>query len=335
MSQGQGSISRTNPAGAVPPFVNIAGARNGTSLDSSNFVVLGDDVGTPTFPGQLTSERWLSMDGHNIAFFGATTCFSNFQLDPTGQTGTLDIIDILADGQDYTHFLVESLGSPGIFPNDIFISLVNGVTPEGIATPGTWIQCELNGVQNFLMAVNGQTFWKNQTTGIPYFTISDAGELFGPLIGGAILQIEPTYTGSTPGTFSDIFISPTFDSTAANVGYTSMLIQPQINQTGSTNPVIGIDFSPGITAVSGELIAFRNTVGDVRLQSNAATGKTGVHNSGTLSAYLHIGPGAVAAGSGPFKLTAGPLLTVPEDGCIEYDGTNYYKTIGTTRSIIL
>jgi hypothetical protein len=98
--------------------------------------------------------------------------------------------------------------------------------------------------------------------------------------------------------------------------------------------VTGILFEPQIVSITGQLIAYQNTIGDVLLQSNASTGRTAVHRN-AATAYLHIGAGTVAAGSGPLKLTPGPLVTVPEDGLIEYDGTNFYKTIGATRSIIV
>lgn len=48
------------------------------------------------------------------------------------------------------------------------------------------------------------------------------------------------------------------------------------------------------------------------------------------TARLHCGAGAAAAGSAPFKLTAGTSLTTPEAGAIEYDGVNTYVTNETT-----
>lgn len=51
----------------------------------------------------------------------------------------------------------------------------------------------------------------------------------------------------------------------------------------------------------------------------------------TPTAMLHIKPGTSTANTAPLKLTAGTNLTTPEDGAVEYDGTNYYATSGTTR----
>ncbi|RZA07393.1 MAG: hypothetical protein EOP11_07835, partial [Proteobacteria bacterium] len=63
-----------------------------------------------------------------------------------------------------------------------------------------------------------------------------------------------------------------------------------------------------------------------------STGNTGI---GTVSptATLHIRAGGSAASTAPLKFTssAGVKLSTPEDGAFEYDGANYYLTIGSTR----
>ena len=57
--------------------------------------------------------------------------------------------------------------------------------------------------------------------------------------------------------------------------------------------------------------------------------------SGLPTAQVHIGAGTSGAGTAPIKLTPGPLLSTPEDGALEYDGTNLYFTIGATRHTIV
>jgi hypothetical protein len=64
------------------------------------------------------------------------------------------------------------------------------------------------------------------------------------------------------------------------------------------------------------------------------SGKIGMGIS-TPSATLNIKAGSATAGTAPIKLTAGPLLTTPEDGTFEYDGTHLYFTIGVTRNTII
>ena len=55
------------------------------------------------------------------------------------------------------------------------------------------------------------------------------------------------------------------------------------------------------------------------------------------TANLHLKAGTAAAGTAPFKInpSAGAvLLTTPEDGAMEYDGTNLYFTVGSSRKTI-
>jgi hypothetical protein len=335
MSVGQGSITRTTKRGAPSGFVNIAGARDGVSLDSTSHVVLGEDVGDGAMPAVLTSSREIPMDNFFINWFNGCSVFSTAgAATPVaalvevqgllGQAGTEEIVRIACDS-------TFAGSAPVLLQLD-----ATAPAPAGIATPGAFMAATLNGVQTFLMDYDGQTFWKNLTTGNIFLAISDDVELLGA-VGQAVLQFQPTYnTGLPAGIISDITMQGHFTAAGGALGLTQVLQAPQVNQTaGSTGKIVGIQFNPGITSVTGQLIAYENTIGDVLLQSNGTTGRTGVHNNSTLSAWLHIGPGVAAAGGGPLKLTAGTLLTVPEDGTIEYDGTNFYKTIGVTRTIIL
>ena len=58
-------------------------------------------------------------------------------------------------------------------------------------------------------------------------------------------------------------------------------------------------------------------------------------NADTPTARLHLAAGTAAASTAPLKFTSGTLLTTPEIGAMEYDGTNLYFTrTGTTREIV-
>ena len=63
--------------------------------------------------------------------------------------------------------------------------------------------------------------------------------------------------------------------------------------------------------------------------------QVGLGGEAAPTALVHIAPSPGTPGTGPLKLTAAPLLAVPEDGLIEYDGTNFFKTIGAVRSVIV
>lgn len=65
-----------------------------------------------------------------------------------------------------------------------------------------------------------------------------------------------------------------------------------------------------------------------------AQGKIGLQISPT--AWINIGPGTATAGTSPLKFTAGTNLTTPENGVVEYDGTNLFFTrTGTIRENLL
>lgn len=49
------------------------------------------------------------------------------------------------------------------------------------------------------------------------------------------------------------------------------------------------------------------------------------------SAALHLKAGTSAANTAPLKFTSGTNLSTPESGTMEFDGTNYYVTSGSTR----
>jgi hypothetical protein len=51
----------------------------------------------------------------------------------------------------------------------------------------------------------------------------------------------------------------------------------------------------------------------------------------TPTAFLHLGAGTAAASTAPLKFTTGTNLTTPEAGAVEFNGTHFYGTIGSTR----
>lgn len=59
-------------------------------------------------------------------------------------------------------------------------------------------------------------------------------------------------------------------------------------------------------------------------------GRLGV-GTATPTAILHLKAGTTAASSAPLKLGAGTNMTTPEDGAIEYNGTHFYGSVGSTR----
>jgi hypothetical protein len=71
-----------------------------------------------------------------------------------------------------------------------------------------------------------------------------------------------------------------------------------------------------------------------RMTVTGADGNVGIGvASGT--AYLHIKAGTATGGTAPLKINSGTVMSTPEDGAVEYNGTKWYTTIGTDRQEIV
>jgi len=83
----------------------------------------------------------------------------------------------------------------------------------------------------------------------------------------------------------------------------------------------------GGTAATNELMRLSETGLSI---SGAATGKIT-----TPTALLHLAAGGTAANSSPLKFaSAGNLLTTPEAGAIEFNGTDWFATRSSTRGTV-
>lgn len=124
--------------------------------------------------------------------------------------------------------------------------------------------------------------------------------------------------------------------------------------TGSNNIVIGFQSGTSITTGSQQLIIGYNinttTATGTGFMSigNAIFGTTITGTGTTIStgnigifvaaptARLHVIAGTAAANTAPIKLTSGTNLTIPENGAMEYDGTNLFFTrTGAVRETVI
>lgn len=71
-----------------------------------------------------------------------------------------------------------------------------------------------------------------------------------------------------------------------------------------------------------------------RIKILGSNGNVGIKTTNP-TAQLHLPAGATGATNAPLKFTSGALMTTPETGAVEYDGTNLYFTpVGTTRRVV-
>lgn len=104
--------------------------------------------------------------------------------------------------------------------------------------------------------------------------------------------------------------------------------------TGTNNLVIGTTVnSLGATVSNGMVI--KNAIFGTGLNGFSSTipasGKVGIFIA-SPSARLHLAAGTATATTAPLKFTSGVNLTTPEAGAMEFDGTHFYGTIGSTRT---
>jgi hypothetical protein len=72
------------------------------------------------------------------------------------------------------------------------------------------------------------------------------------------------------------------------------------------------------------------TANTERMRISGINGNVGIGvNNPTAS--LHLDAGSATASTAPLKFTSGTLLSTPETGAVEFDGTHYYGTISGTR----
>lgn len=131
---------------------------------------------------------------------------------------------------------------------------------------------------------------------------------------------------------------PSNDSGSYNVsvGYRSL----RYSKTGSQNIAIGVDAGSGITSGSTNIMIGYNVQAPI---SNTASNQLNIGNwiygnGGKIgigvtspAAVLQLAAGTATASTAPLKFTSGTNLTTPENGAVEYNGTNYFVTSGSTR----
>lgn len=181
----------------------------------------------------------------------------------------------------------------------------------------------------------------------------------------------PTFTPATSqttyGGYGMAFY-PTLSATANNYAYIiGMFFQPVISHIGGAYLpyMAGIQINPYFTSTSAGLIADYygikmdnitkhasstetvNRAYQIYLsQQTKATTNWQIYSVGGNSAFAgntslgmvtaptakaHLGAGTATASTAPLKFTSGVNLTNPENGTMEYDGTNLYFTTGGTR----
>ncbi len=98
---GVGNIDYGSSGGAEPPFINVAGARNGLSVDTDSFIVLGQDLGETGNPAKLLSDRQIPFDGFSLEYNDVLPTTTNVQkVIFFGESSTIPFLILAGTGPD-------------------------------------------------------------------------------------------------------------------------------------------------------------------------------------------------------------------------------------------
>jgi|GEM_PF-3245859 len=136
-----------------------------------------------------------------------------------------------------------------------------------------------------------------------------------------IANLAPTGTAPAgdvvgPASSTDNAIARFDGTTGKLIQNSGVLIDDSDNVTGVTSMIID-------GATGNVLIVDTDT-----LVVDATNDRVGIGEA-TPTAALHLKAGTATAGTGPLKFTSGTNLTAPEEGVVEFDGTNLFYTDST------
>jgi hypothetical protein len=173
--------------------------------------------------------------------------------------------------------------------------------------------------------------WVISSGGLEVNAYDDTAAAYLPFSFSSKDQYFKSYNGST---YFQTGTSPVTRLMVAD-GLTQNFNPFQIRESNGTSPYLewfqaGVkNWTMGIPASATSLQILEDG-GDLRFIILAG-GNIGLRVA-VPTAKLHIAAGSATAGTAPLKFTSGTLLTTPEPGAIEYDGTHFYGTdSGGTR----
>lgn len=168
-----------------------------------------------------------------------------------------------------------------------------------------------------------------------------------PTLGADLLTATTeTYNiGSASSRILNAHVKNGVFSTVVNIGGASAASGTLLNTTTSTtNPQVSLE-NTGTGGTRFYLFSTNNSNGSgggkflIAPTSSSGTnvfcmtsaGRIGINGVTTPTAYFHLPAGLASANGAPFKYTTGTLNTTPETGAKEFDGSNEYLSVSTTR----
>lgn len=194
---------------------------------------------------------------------------------------------------------------------------------------------------------SGSVYYASATGG--FVGIGNGGGNSGIQVKGNKVRIQNTATTQTPVAQLEVVGNSTDDIQRwyKSDGTTLAGI---MTSAGQLNPLELLVSSSGLGVTGTGMLITGNTINQqndylylanannrIILLNSHRVSNVGIYLGGTgtaPTALIHLTAGTASAGTAPIKLTAGTNLTTPEDGVFEYDGTNLYFTVGSTRKTV-
>jgi hypothetical protein len=203
-------------------------------------------------------------------------------------------------------------------------------------------------VSSALIADNGAytaPIFIGRDNGTEVFRIADGGNLgVGTTAPAGKLHIQdPDYAdtalfernGQTVNSARATFRVKTTKTTDMTQGFGPGMIFCMQDNAGVENCNVELNATRGDDDTTGDFAirTYNTGVASDVLFVQGSTGNVGIGTT-TPTAVLHLKAGTATANTAPLKFTIGTLLDTPEDGAVEYDGTNLYITSSSTRKTI-
>ncbi len=199
-------------------------------------------------------------------------------------------------------------------------------------------------IQTFATGTSGTDFGISSSGNAHTFNIPDAAINTRGLVTTGMQTFAGTKTFSNDVSLTTGIITGTTTTQKLTLSNT---LGSNLNYN-STNYIVvgngGINFGVGAGRVlhyttGGSGFALIPDAADIDLGSTPSTqhfSKAYIDNISvgktlTPTARIDIAAGTALANTAPLKFTSGTLMSTPENGAIEYNGTHYYATVGGTR----
>jgi len=153
-------------------------------------------------------------------------------------------------------------------------------------------------------------------------------------IGTTSFTSGATYNNNTNGNFTASTLAAVgstgnFTMQKATVNYRNWLVNDATLYSPNDNMAFLVDnSSKKITFAVG------NNTPSFRIYTNYVNADNITLGAASRTAILSLPAGTATAQTAPLKFAAGTNLTTPENGAVEFDGTNYYVTTSGTRYVL-